>query len=295
MCSVMAHAAGADDIHFYIFSDSISPAYKNQIQRVVEKLGHAVSFIEIPFEKFPHLEIHNKHLSRSAFGRLLLGSLLPAEIERAVYLDCDVLALSSLAPLAEADLQGCIIGGVGDLGIERLTRLQAHPWDFANGLYINSGVLSVDVRRWRAEHTESQLLQYLQSPAHPLKYEDQDVLNFVLAGRIKLLDPRWNAQMYWLEKDYDTYPAVWRKALEHPYIVHFAARSKPWKWGAGWHPYILLWRKYLKMAGWKPFSAPEDWKTVLKMLGVFWWRHPLCWLRPGFYKQLRARGIETFR
>lgn len=133
----------------------------------------------------------------------------------------------------------------------------------------------------------------MQNPKYPLLFEDQDAINFVLAKRIKILDPRWNAQMYWLEKDYNNYPPCYRQALQEPFIVHFAALPKPWQWGCGWHTHMRQWRKYLKENGWPPEKAPALW-PFFKQVVLYWWRHPACLLKPSFYNQLKAKGRWLF-
>lgn len=239
------------------------------------------------------MQINHAHLSRAAFARLLMGSLLPQEVDKVIYLDCDVMVCTSLSGLYGMDLKGDMVGAAEDLGVERLRRLGSHPWNIENGPYTNSGVLLINLAQWRKENIERQILDYLQNPKYSLLFEDQDAINFVLAKRIKILDPHWNAQMYWLEKDYNNYPSCYRQALESPFIVHFAARTKPWQWGSGWHKHTLQWRKYFKETGWKLESAPPLW-PLFKRVMWYWWRHPVCFLNPSFYNQLKSKGRWLF-
>lgn len=291
--TALKNTAPGDVLDFYVFEDGISPQRKMELESLVKNTPHHIHFIPVPFEKLPELQIHHAHLSRAAFARLLMGSLLPKDVEKVIYLDCDVMICSSLAELYGMNLENNILGAAADLGVERFRRLGHHPWNEENGPYVNSGILLVNLAQWRKEAVERQILDYLQNPPHPLQFEDQDAINFVLAKRIKILDPRWNAQMYWLEKDYDNYPACYRQALENPFIVHFAARTKPWQWGCGWHKHTRQWRKYFRETGWKLESAPALW-PLFKRVMWYWWRHPVCFLNPSFYNQLKSRGRWLF-
>ena len=291
--SILKNTGTNDVLNFYIFEDGISAEHKRELESLVKNTVHKIHFISVPFEKLPALHINHAHLSRAAFARLLMGSLLPQGVEKVIYLDCDVMVCTSLSGLHEVDLKEHILGGVSDLGVERLRRLGSHPWNTENGPYINSGVLIINLARWRKDNIEQEILRCLQNSQYPLDFEDQDVINFVLAKRIKILDPRWNAQMYWLEKDYNNYPPCYRQALESPFIVHFAARTKPWQWGSGWHKHTLQWRKYFKETGWKLESAPPLW-PLFKRVMWYWWRHPVCFLNPSFYNQLKSRGRWLF-
>lgn len=293
ICSVLKNALPDDCLDFYIFEDAISSRRKSELQKLLINTPHQIYFLSVPFDKFPQLELTHDHLSRATFGRLMMGELLPDSLERVIYLDCDVLVLSSLRPLAEIDLHGKVLGAVEDLGVERFRRQGTHPWNISNGPYVNAGILSIDLLAWKKNNTKEKILQYLQRPQYPLRFEDQDALNFVLAKQIQILDPRWNAQMYWLEKDYNNYPPCYRQALESPFIVHFAARTKPWQWGSGWHKHTLQWRKYFKETGWKLESAPPLW-PLFKRVMWYWWRHPVCFLNPSFYNQLKSKGRWLF-
>ena len=103
---------------FYIFEDAISSRRKSELQKLLINTPHQIYFLSVPFDKFPQLELTHDHLSRATFGRLMMGELLPDSLERVIYLDCDVLVLSSLRPLAEIDLHGKVLGAVEDLGVE---------------------------------------------------------------------------------------------------------------------------------------------------------------------------------
>ena len=291
--SILKNTGTNDVLNFYIFEDGISAEHKRELESLVKNTVHKIHFISVPFEKLPALQINHAHLSRAAFARLLMGSLLPQEVDKVIYLDCDVMVCTSLSGLYGMDLKGDMVGAAEDLGVERLRRLGSHPWNIENGPYTNSGVLLINLAQWRKENIERQILDYLQNPKYSLLFEDQDAINFVLAKRIKILDPRWNAQMYWLEKDYNNYPPCYRQALESPFIVHFAARTKPWQWGSGWHKHTLQWRKYFKETGWKLESAPPLW-PLFKRVMWYWWRHPVCFLNPSFYNQLKSRGRWLF-
>ena len=291
--SVLKNTAPGDLLDFYIFEDSISAQHKTELENLVKHTPHHIYFLAVPFERMPHLQIHHAHLSRAAFARLLMASLLPQGVEKVIYLDCDVMVCASLSGLYGMDLKGDIVGAAEDLGVERLRRLGSHPWNIENGPYTNSGVLLINLAQWRKENIERQILDYLQNPKYPLQFEDQDAINFVLAKRIKILDPRWNAQMYWLEKDYNNYPPCYRQALQEPFIVHFAALPKPWQWGCGWHTHMRQRRKYLKETGWPPEKAPALW-PFFKQVVLYWWRHPACLLKPSFYNQLKAKGRWLF-
>lgn len=58
--------------------------------------------------------------------------------------------------------------------------------------YFNSGVLLIDMTRWREENAQKQLLDFYCSMGGKLFAGDQDTINGALKGRIKPLSPRYN-------------------------------------------------------------------------------------------------------
>ena len=89
--------------------------------------------------------------------------------------------------------------------------------------YVNSGVLLIDVERWRAEGIGRAVLVDIAEHRSLYRWMDQDGLNAVLANRWALLPPEWNLQLG--SKVYRRNPP----ALETVGICHFTGIWKPWK------------------------------------------------------------------
>jgi lipopolysaccharide biosynthesis glycosyltransferase len=210
-------------LEVYILSDGFP---ENTQKRVIDSLPEGSSSIRwLPvdltaFAGFSTL----KHISAATYARLLIPSMLPDQVHRALYLDADLLILDDLAPIWQADLEGAVLGAVLD---ERLsTHIKMGKTSLA-GLprvrgYFNAGVLLVDLARCRAERISERALEYLERYPHS-PYSDQDALNFACDGLWKKLDPRWNRYQVDLEK-----PLSVLSAAERPGIVHFHGWLKPW-------------------------------------------------------------------
>mgnify|MGYP003205839749 CR=1 FL=1 len=71
---------------------------------------------EVAEEKMKAYEVtwEKQRLSKVVFFRCLLSSILPMSVSKVLYLDCDVLVLSSLYGLWETDLTGVALAGVPD-------------------------------------------------------------------------------------------------------------------------------------------------------------------------------------
>jgi lipopolysaccharide biosynthesis glycosyltransferase len=163
-------------------------------------------------------------ISKMTFARLLIPRLFPETVRRVLYLDADLLVFDDLDPLWEADLEGAVLGAVldgldlhlkknGKPGLEGMPRVRN---------YFNSGVLLIDLPRWRKEQISERSLDYLtRHPRSP--FSDQDALNVACDGLWKRLDPRWNFQNHHQTSILDMGPQ------ERPAVVHFVTSVKPWK------------------------------------------------------------------
>ena len=161
--------------------------------------------------------LRSSHLSRAAYARLFLPETLP-HLDRAIWLDADTVVLGDLAPLWTTDLQGALIAAVPDyfIAAEEIAATGS-----SRCAYFNSGVMLIDLARWRREGLQTRALGLMTQP--DLICEDQSVLNRLCVGRVKLLDVRWN---FHAGRFLEYSPA---QRHIHPTILHFCGAKKPWR------------------------------------------------------------------
>lgn len=197
------------------------------------------------------------HVSEAAFLRYLAPELLPSE-GRCVYLDGDVIVRKDPTPLHDADLGGASVGAVRS----RVTPFVASPggvvgW-FELGIpstspYFNSGVLAMDLDRWRQRDVTARVTTYLEQFGQASHLADQEALNAAVAGDWMQLDRSWNYVTHVTES------FLQQPELEpvDPAIVHFAGRSKPWAHGR-LPIFAEEWYEVLRSTPWSGYrpSAP---------------------------------------
>jgi lipopolysaccharide biosynthesis glycosyltransferase len=206
-----------------------------------------------------------KFFSPAIYARLLIHELLPST-ERVIYLDADTLVVSSLDPLWRTDMHGAIIAGVQD---------EAGDDEEFETPYVNSGVLVLDLQRWRERQVSKLVIEYIRS--HHLTLPDQSAINAVCANQIVLLDDSWNYRV-----------SGRQRLMQCPRIIHFTGMLKPWLYSNvafaqlyGHHrsqtPFPML---ELPQIGYRPL-----WRRVLNlMIG-----RPKYWRR--FLMQQRAKAF----
>lgn len=197
-----------------------------------------------------------KYRGRSVMGtetlvRMMAGELMP-DLDRAVFLDVDLLLLADIAGLFDADLGGCPLGAVVDYSIYtwmqrqrtdphknplyRLEPLLREKLGFTAGEwydYVNAGVAVMDLAALRSEELSRQALDLLDRAAHDLPWPDQDGLNLLLKGRIKHLRAGWNVLVteliFKIPDGTNTFVTEGiAEQRRRPHIIHFAGAFKPW-------------------------------------------------------------------
>jgi lipopolysaccharide biosynthesis glycosyltransferase len=198
-------------------------------------------------------------MTSTTYHRLLLPQLLPRDVTRAIWLDCDLLVTTDLVRLWETDLGGCHLLAVRDpvvplvssrYGIRRWRELGISR----DAPYFNAGVMLLDVDRWRNDDIGGVAGDYLRQ-APDVMFWDQEGLNAVLPGRWRELDSRWNRMASAMRRS-DT-----EEAHAAAWIVHFSGALKPWRLPEPRSGPCLLFYRHLDQTpweGWRPRPTPAS-------------------------------------
>ncbi len=293
--SLMDRNQAAERIRVFILASGITPESREKIFQIGAHFGREIVWIPVGDlrERFPYA-VDTGGFDISAMGRLFVGTLLPEDVERVLYLDCDTVVLDSLGRLWETDLKGKLFGAVMEPTIypqvkERIGLGKKDP-------YFNSGVLLIDVKKWREEGAEKTLLDFFGSLGGKTFACDQDTLNGVFRGKIRPLHPRYNFfsnYRYFHYRDLtDQSPAyravsaaMFTQAKRHPAIIHFAGDERPWKAGNLCH-YRQAYDHYLTLTPWKGTPREEGQRRYLLAYHVMDY---LTWLCPPVRRAISRR------
>ena len=258
-----------ETIEVYILDGGISEGNKRKLESIFQQYERMVHFIEVPdISQLTGEAVTSGRWPISAFARIFVDELIPKTVKQILYLDCDVLVLGSLKNLWEMDLKDKTVAGTMDC----LSRQRKQNIGIANeDPYINSGVMLIDMDKWRINQIEKRCMDYIRKSVGKFSYPDQDVINKVLHKDLLVLPPEYNAMTIFFDF---TYPDMikYRKpqsyysaqqidyARKYPRIVHFTSSFlslRPWVKGSE-HPYAPLWRNYYKRSPWRAKNLRSD-------------------------------------
>jgi lipopolysaccharide biosynthesis glycosyltransferase len=93
-------------------------------------------------------------------------------------------------------------------------------------VYINSGVLLINLNKWRQTNFEEILIQNYLKYEKIIEFPDQDILSLTLTN-IKVLENKWNFKTDFYKWNFPILQV--NKQIEDEYaILHFTGTNKPW-------------------------------------------------------------------
>jgi len=230
MESILHHASDPLRFCFYCLHDGklLTDKTKGRLTQIVGRHGAALNFVQMDASRVNvYGDWGPEYITGAAYYRLLIPEALP-QLDRCLYLDCDVVALGDIAELWDIKMPEAAIAAVRDCYVDRENLKKYENIK----CYFNSGVLLMDLRRWRNLHYIEKCLRLASNPELHKRFADQDLLNIAFCDEVHVLHPRWNIQTgqkpmcktMSLADDW----REWWEICQAPKIAHFTSERKPW-------------------------------------------------------------------
>jgi lipopolysaccharide biosynthesis glycosyltransferase len=255
--SVRANLDAGRALVVYLLDGGIGPAARKRLAESWRSGRITIHWLPVEESRFRGLPLWGR-MPVSTYFKLLVPELLPDHVERALWLDCDLVALADVGPLWDADSGGRHVLAAQDQVVPLVSsRDGVAGWRElglgVNAKYFNAGVMVVDLARWRRERIVEHVLDHLRRYRKRVVFWDQEGLNAVLSGAWGELDPRWNHNVsVGAHRGRRRRPAG--AAEDEPWILHFSGNLKPWVYPCG-HPFHGSYFHYLDQtawSGWRP-------------------------------------------
>lgn len=282
MYSLLDKNREAKSISIFIVDNGIKEENKLKLKSVVDGFTNAnICFISFDIWKQKlHLNLLWP-ISLSSYARLFMASMLPVNVEKVIYLDCDMIVCDSLAELWNTDMHGCVVAAVQDYqsDVPKL-KIGLHPSD----AYFNAGMLLVDLKAWRDQSCEEKCLKFIEDHEGNVFHHDQGVLNGVFRGTWYRLPIRYNLmtinffvktnrlKVFCKDNSLESYSEnEIIEAKSHPCILHFtpSLTTRPWVKTCK-HPLRYLYWDNLAKTPWKD-ALPEEDRNKWYVRVINWW------------------------
>lgn len=225
MRSICLSTRRRTDLVFHLLHMRLTAEHRSDLEQITAEYGASLRWYALDqselFTTFVADLPASTQWPKVVYARLLIAHLLPQEVERVIYLDCDMMVRRPIQELYETDLQGRPVGAVQDsiapfIMARRDMRQNAGIFETGDP-YFNSGMLVIDVPQWRALDIRAKVAELADKGWLAKLYYDQDVLNLIFRDLWTPIEWRWNT--------IDAHAA--HEAL-NPGILHYTRRHKPW-------------------------------------------------------------------
>ena len=220
----------------YVMINDLTEENKKKLEKIVHRFpGTSLNIVVPDMNKFEKLKLNIDYISIETYFRYLIADILPNS-DKALYLDADLVVNGSLEDLWNTSLEGYYVGGVRDGYIEE-KGYKKQIGLREDDLYVNAGVLLLNLAKIRQDGMVKKMFDATEELQDKITFQDQDIINIVLRGKIKELDSIYNFMVYNAKHE-----RVKRKAAK---IIHYNGRKKPWGQECR-HKLKDIWGRYAK-------------------------------------------------
>lgn len=280
LVSLYENSKDMDDIVVYVLDSGITDENKRKLLSVCKAYKRSDA-VFIPGKNISEKLSMNVAVDRgslSQYSRLFVSSDLPQELSRVLYLDCDIVIKKSIRELWNLNMQGKTLAALMDAFSKHYrANIDLKPDD----IMFNSGVMLIDLEKWRKQSVEDKLLKFIAKKNGKIQQGDQGALNHVLSHDTYCFEPRFNSVTIFYDFTYKEM-LIYRKpprfytegevneAVENPGIIHFTTSflsKRAWMKGCA-HRYVGEWLRYKALSPWKDEPLWRDNRPQWKQAGA---------------------------
>ncbi len=230
------------DVNIYIIENNLTKKMKNELKEIIYSYKATVSFISC--EEICKDMKKNNEFSIAAYARLFIEDKV--DTNKILYIDADTIIVSDLSKLWNTDIKDNYIGAVLDTVPYYLKEAVEMKEE---DKYVNSGVMLINLKKWREENFKEKVLEYIKCHRYNVVHHDQGILNGICNGKIYILPPNNNVMPEFLMMNADQIKKLYHLkeyysndeidyAKNHPKIIHFLEKfyNRPWYYECT-HPY----------------------------------------------------------
>ena len=239
MASILSNSKEDEEIYFHLLDGGITEENKNRLLSLKKIKDCTILFYNSQNIKFSYGIVHCL--------RLNISNIL-VNVDKLLYLDCDVIVTNSLKELFEMDINDNYVIAVEDGNLNSVLSYKKMNGLTENNTYFNSGMLMINNRLWINDNIDQKFYDdYLKYGI--TSYADQDILNRVLKDKVIITDIKWNFLSY--KKIHNSAPNI-----SEVNIIHYVS-NKPWTENISKGFFADEFWKYYQLTPWF-MEAPLD-------------------------------------
>lgn len=255
-------------IRIYVIDNEISECNKTKLRNIIRFYKREIIFID--FNTYKSILKLNMEweISISSYARLFISSMLPDNIDKVLYFDCDTIIVNKLDELWSLNIDNYYIAAVQDTISNSVKSSIGLTKKYK---YINAGMLLINLKLWREENIQEEFMKFIDKHNGNVIHHDQGVLNGVLHSNIKIISPKFNLmsiyymmkrsdiiEYYNIEDEFYSEKEI-IEAINSVVYIHFTPSftTRPWVKKCK-HPRKKEYFKYMELSPWKDYKVIKD-------------------------------------
>ncbi|MBR2786598.1 MAG: 1-acyl-sn-glycerol-3-phosphate acyltransferase [Clostridia bacterium] len=208
-----------------------------------------IEFVDLNYyiEKVKDKLYTRDYYTKTTYFRLFIPDLYP-QYARALYLDSDITVLGDISELYNVDIGNNLVAGVPDGIIQTIEVFQEYAEKVVGVVdykkYFNAGILLMNLSELRKFKFQEKFLYLLETIKFKVA-QDQDYLNRLCKGRVKIVDKLWNVMPL----------KVQGIDASDVKLIHYNMNYKPWHYGD------ILYQEFF----WDYAKKTEFYREILEM------------------------------
>ena len=266
----------SEDVTVYLINRSLNSAELKKFRNYLQKyLRMDLVVIDVSTTAFDQLPLNDGRFSIEIYYRVIAQFLLPQTVDRIMWLDADIVICGTISDFYHQDFEGALLVACPDVDCEdkEILRIKENLGLSREHIYLNSGVLLLNIEALRKITDLQDIVQTAQSIAQYFVYPDQDLLNYLYTGRVKYCDQnQYNCQV-------KAFGKLTKYQCDQIAILHYAGHQKPWLF------YYIYGLSKAAIPYWKEIALQGKWFSIIKIavLYGFW----LVYYKTGVCKIIR--------
>lgn len=223
--SLLRHTSHKVSIHI-LCDESVSDENKSLLSQTTANLGSSVTYHNVSVPEWVNKLDSLKNITVGTLFRLFIPKILDT-FDKVVYLDGDILVQCDVADLFNQDLDGLYAGVILDTPETRQNFIRSRFYrklHVVANQYFNAGVMVFNCKEINNHMNLLEEGLKILGRIPCLTFADQDVLNILFQGKIRVLDSKFNRQvdLLYMKNTEIT------DSLNSDAILHFSGYIKPW-------------------------------------------------------------------
>lgn len=282
--SLLKNNTALDEINVFLLSTDISKRNLAKIQKMCDDFSRKLIIIdaeEALIAAKEDLGLLDFKGGLNTYARALANRIMPETVDRALFVDSDLLITGDLSYIENFDMGDAIVAGVCEIGLliksvcyEDVELLEQCP------NYLNYGVVLFDLKNWRRYNADRMIKECICQYGKPFRIAEQSILNFTFKAHTKTLPIKFNFMTAVHDLPYqkmrkryarrDAFPEQeYIEAQKKPAIIHFIGDyfNRPW-YEDNICRYNEVYQTYYSTSPWKdePLDPkPQDFSFLFRL------------------------------